>query len=378
LEEGIAMKKIFVLLALLVLACSHHPMKMFSLAGDDPYEQQELAWRKQKRELIDIDDLANNEKYDKALEDVIGFQSKYPGSPYFQASKLIEAKSLRGRGNYNEAIEVCQEIQTVTQGKNEELWALARYESTFSYEQIGDRVKALSILLGFEKEKPMLADEILYAEMPARIAALYAAEGRDKEAREYLAKSDRGLKDLIQKRGMAEHREWLAETLFKMGSVTPQHLEDANFEKVLQAHSKTQEYLIKAMELNVPIWSQRSADELIKDYRNYWNFIQTAYSDVEDKNKRNEGYKSMHALISESLYRQPSEPELWNQSLRTYYSFANSLEEELSNKLFTATETSLTSDKYPGELPTKLPPKKETPKPKAKPQKSIKNTDPNM
>lgn len=365
------MKKFFIL-ALFLCGCSSMPNRIFSIAGEEEEQSIEASWRKQKVDLLSIQEMSDNERYQEAIEALGPYRKMYPNTPYYQASKLVEANAYRGLEQFQEALVLYEEIQAATFDLNNQLWAQARYESTFALEAVGEKIKALSILLGFEKGERYLDEDIMLAELPARVASLYLEEGREKEAQEYLSKSEKGLKYLADKKGVDSHRDWFAQTLYRMGSVITPNVTTENFSRVLQAQRKTQTYLIKAIELGAPVWSQRASETLIGKYRNYWNFIQATWGQPEDKTQRIYGYKALHTLISESLYRQPGEPELWNDSLRAYFSFANRLEQDLSTELYSPTETTLLTNKAvpaPKGIPVRLPKKNNL---------DIPNSDPNM
>jgi tetratricopeptide (TPR) repeat protein len=303
------------------------------------------------------------------LDEIDSFRHKFPETSYYQTTRIMEARSQHGLGKYKDAIDLYEKIQASTLDKNQKLWAQARYESSFSFEELGDSVSTLAILFGLERVKAPLSEEVEMAELPARIAGIYFEQGRDKEAREYLDKADRGLKILISEKGIENNRRRFSEVMYRMGSVITPHITLENFPRVLKAHRNAQIYLIRAMELNVPTWSQRAADDLIATYRNYWHFIQTQWSGPEDRPVRVQAFKNLHTLISESIYRQPAEPAMWNDSLRAYFSFADQLEKEISANLFASGETTIMTEKTPATGIQTIP---------MPPQPDIVSPDPNM
>ncbi len=329
------------------------------------------ADRTQQEYLRRIEASVEDRQCDQALHEIAAFRRSFPETPYFQTSRLLEGRCLYELARYKEAIELYEKVQTATLDNNTKLWAEARYQSSFAYEALGDTENALSILFGLEKSKAALPDDIAMAELPARVASLYFEQGRDKESSEYLDKAERGLRILMREKGIEDNRRRFAETLYHMGKVISPHMTTENFPRILQAHRRAQTYLIRAMELNAPGWSQRAADDLVKSYRNYWNFIQAQWGLPEETPERIEALKTVHTMLSESMYRQPSEPEMWNDSLKAYFSFAVQLEKEVSAGLFTARETTLMTEK-----PIIKPPSK--PRQQMKPQEDVVSPDPNM
>lgn len=341
-------------------------------------DAEALQDRQQQEYLRPIEEMVDNRQCDQVIKHVQAFRRAYPDTKYFQKSRILEGECLHELGQFKEAIKTFEEAEAATLDNNREMWADARYKSTFSYEALGDEETALSMLFGLEKSKAPLIEEIALAELPARIAALYFDQGHDKESREYLDKADRGLRLLMKEKGVENNRERFSQTLYHMGKVIAPQVTTQNFSRVMQAHQRSQNYLLRSMELNSPRWSQRAADDLIKSYRNYWNFIQTQWGTPEDTGKRIEALKSVHTMLSESMYRQPSEPENWTPSLKAYYSFANELEKEVSTRLYSSAAVSTLVEKTPS---TQTPRTQKSPQPmppKMKPQAPVASPDPNL
>jgi tetratricopeptide (TPR) repeat protein len=304
-------------------------------------KEHESLEQTQQRELNSILELSEKGQNEKALQEIGAFHDRYKETPYYQASRLVEAKILYNMQDFAPALAIYEDIISLGPEKNPEIWAQARYESTFCNEATGEEFKALSILVGLEKSKAPLREEVALAELPARMASLYARLGREKETLDYLDKADRGLKFLVQKKGANPDKKWLAETLFRMGQVTRAPLSAGNFIQQVQSHRRSQIYLLKAMEQNVPLWSEKASDELIKEYREQWNFIQSHWNNFDEEKNKGDHLKDLHRLLSESMYKKPVEPELWNPYLKNYYAFATSLEKQVVAQLYSGNNLTL-------------------------------------
>src|SRR3954468_17140279 len=139
------MKKTFLISLLLVMTgCSSLPKK-------NEEEKQMTTDQAQQTLLHKIEELISDNQCDQALGNIEFFRKKYHETSYFQTSRLMEARCLNEVGKHQEAISLYQIIEQAPLDKNPKLWAQARYESSFSYEDLGDNVKTLSILYGLEK-----------------------------------------------------------------------------------------------------------------------------------------------------------------------------------------------------------------------------------
>lgn len=285
------------------------------------------------KQLDAIEKLSSAGEYARALHEVDEFRTSHKESIYYQASRLVEAKTYYEMQDFNKSLEIYEDILSLGPEKHPAIWARARYESTFIFEALGDDLKAITTLVGLENSSHLL-EEVKFAEAPARLAALYSRQGNDKEATAYLDRADRGLKYLLSRNDLNRDRSWLAETLYRMGKANMTQLSEENIAQQVQSQRRLQVYLLRAIEQGVPLWSQKASEDLMQDYQKQWSFIQTHWNQIEDRPVKLERMKDLHQLISENMYRKPSDQSLWNPYLKNYYDFAIRLEAELSETLF--------------------------------------------
>ena len=295
------------------------------------------------KQLDAIEKLSSAGEYARALHEVDEFRTSHKESIYYQASRLVEAKTYYEMQDFNKSLEIYEDILSLGPDKYPAIWARARYESTFIFEALGDDLKAITTLVGLENSSHLL-EEVKFAEAPARLAALYSRQGNDKEATAYLDRADRGLKYLLSRNDLNRDRSWLAETLYRMGKANMTQLSEENIAQQVQSQRRLQVYLLRAIEQGVPLWSQKASEDLMLDYQKQWSFVQTHWNQIEDRPVKLERMKDLHQLISENMYRKPSDQSLWNPYLKNYYDFAIRLEAELSETLFSGKDLTPSSE----------------------------------
>ena len=295
------------------------------------------------KQLDAIEKLSSAGEYARALHEVDEFRTSHKESIYYQASRLVEAKTYYEMQDFNKSLEIYEDILSLGPDKYPAIWARARYESTFIFEALGDDLKAITTLVGLENSSHLL-EEVKFAEAPARLAALYSRQGNDKEATAYLDRADRGLKYLLSRNDLNRDRSWLAETLYRMGKANMTPLSEKNIAQQVQSQRRLQVYLLRAIEQGVPLWSQKASEDLMLDYQKQWSFVQTHWNQIEDRPVKLERMKDLHQLISENMYRKPSDQSLWNPYLKNYYDFAIRLEAELSETLFSGKDLTPSSE----------------------------------
>lgn len=365
------MKRIL-FLSFFAVACATMKSQMYSLS-DKNYD---LKWNFQRQELLEIDKLNHQKKSQDVLQKVASFRQKNRETPYYQASRLIEARAYYDMEQYQKALDVYEAILIETASQNEELWARARYESALCQEALGDPLKALALLLELERSSRDLPQEISMALLPVRIAALYMSMGRTAEAETFVERADLGVNFLMTELGTAGNKPVVSETLYRMGTIPFAPLTSSNFSNMMQVHMRSQVYLLRTMELDDPIWAARAHEDLVKIYKLDLDFINTEWKAPEDKASRIQGLKDLHRLITESFYRRPTEAALWTASLKEFFSFAEPMEKQVSRQLMgqSATAPQKLEHKNRGlkkVLPVKKPTKKVTKKTPKKNSKKI-------
>lgn len=310
------------------------------------------------------------------------FQNIHPQSKFRQSARLGEAKSLEGLARWNEAVAIYNDIYLKTSKYQRDIAALAMYNLSFSYEALGDDTKAITALLDAKKSGEYLEPEVVWAEIPARLAMLYGKFDRSEEARNYFIEAEIGIKKVIEKKRGSLDQEWLVKTYYQMGSVSTNQLSSDNFAQVVQGQKYVQGYLIKALEYPNSTWGQRSLAQLKETYNNLLSATKSVDAGVSGNLSLQETKNSMGAdlfdLINQAELYQPLEGVKLNSLQEDFSKFLRTVQTETEKVLYSTRETmTLTpeSDRL-NSIKRALPPKK---KPSISlPPKTVPSQDPNL
>lgn len=247
--------------SLFLMSCAHF--------FDTPAEHRTTQAEKEQQEK----DLANSEallakgEFGNALISFRGFQTNYPQSVYIQSSRLGEAQALEGLGDWITAAQIEREVSLLTLKEQPEIAALALYRLSFSYLELGEDAKSVAALLDAQRLSQHLPLQVRVAEIPARLSAFYASQGRDKEAAAYLNDAEKGVDKVLTNPPKEIPKDWLAKTYYQMGSISVSQLSSLNYLEFLRGERMVQVYLLKAMKLNDPQWSAKSLQYLKEMYQ---------------------------------------------------------------------------------------------------------------
>lgn len=250
--------------ALSLLGCGTFP----SRSEEGALQTQKIA---EERELQAADDLIARGQFAEAQKLFKDFQGRYPQSMYFQASRLGEAQALQGQGKWVEAVNIERDVFLKTKNLQPDIAALAQYRMSFAYEALGDDQKTVASLLDAKSLGSALPKAVVWAEVPARLASVYSRLGREKEAIQYLNEAEKGIAKLREEQSVTSLRkDWLAKTYVQMGTASTNQLSVDNFESFVNGQKLVQVYLLKAMELDDPVWSPQALKQLKATYQDLY------------------------------------------------------------------------------------------------------------
>ena len=216
--------------------------------------------------MANLEMLIEKEKYSEALLESQRYQEKKAPSKYSQEVNYYKARAAEGLKNWDVALvgyrEVIRNPITPDDIKNKSL-----YRQSFVYEATNQDEKVVATLLDLKMRKGKVRDQIFLAEVPARLAAIYARIGNHRMADKYYAEAEAGIKELQAKSASADSRKWLARTLFFMGNMSMREFSEQDFEASLKPLEKAQGYLLNAIVLKDEVWSKKASDELYKIYK---------------------------------------------------------------------------------------------------------------
>ncbi len=209
--------------------------------------------------------------YDEALPLFQDFQKNYPQSHSFLAARLGEAQSLEGLEKWTEASNIYRSVFDTAMQVHPEIAALALYRLSFCYEALGDDIKSVAALLDSLKKQKYLPEEVVKAEIPARLAMLYGKVENTSEMNRYLGLAQKGVQSLQGRRDIPAGL--LAKAYFEMGSVSMNQISTDNFSQAVLGQKAVQGYLFRAIYANTKPWSEEASSKLKKNYLGLWNVL---------------------------------------------------------------------------------------------------------
>ncbi len=340
------------------------------------HRTQELALESpETRDFKFLELQMKTQNYNSALSAAEGFQRAYPYSLKLQRVRFLKAGALEELGRWTEAADTYKSISAISEKNQLEISAMSIYRLSFAYEALGDDQRVITTLLEASKYYKYLPPEVINAEIPSRLAMVYAKENNISEAQKWLKEADSGLKKTLATHQGPITNEWLAELYFNMGSISTQQLSNDNILTIIQGQSAVQKYLIRALQYNDPIWSAKALQKLKNTYLDLWKSIEAypppsgyeplvAQKMIKDEQLRLAGPFS--SLINEAELYRPGIEQQSNQYQSEFFNFL----EELQIRVRTVLGESLFTPLMPGR--DKTPQKGKTP------VKIIPSEDPNL
>lgn len=225
--------------------------------------------------------------------------------------------SLFNAGVAYENLKECQtaanRYRQVIQGsykKFPRLQAQAHFNLSGVYECLGDDTKAMSSMLEARKLKAYLPQQMVWTEMPARLASFYAAAGDRKTAMKFFDEASQGLKRVgAENSDSKKFSRRMAQILFLMGRLSDQDMDmKTNVKSSLKALEFQQPFLLQAVEMESDPWSKQAKDQLITSYSNVSRWMNTP--NYEGKDIVQEAMLQLRAL---KALRFPKESEKSNE-----------------------------------------------------------------
>lgn len=294
-----------------------------------------LARASEESELINAEKVLSRGRFEEARILFRDFSARKPQSIFYQSAKMGEAQALLGMGQPQESADMYREIYLRTLKEQPNIAAMALFNMSFAYESLGDDLKTVAALLDAKRMADNLPLETASAEIPARLAAVYGRQGRENEARTYLAEADKGIGRVMETKGSQLQKDWLAKTYFQMGSVSTNQLSADNFSDFVQGQKWVQVYLIKALKLEDPIWSQRSLEKLQEVYRDLYTQVESAQSRTQQNSL---GADLLDLCDQAELYR-PFEGRTANKLEAEFFKYIQEVRKKVEGHLYSGGET---------------------------------------
>ncbi len=256
------------LLALAVATSCSHKQKKSEAERIKRSQERQVQWVNQIQLYIE------ESKFEKSLEDSRTFLVGNFASKHSQLVRFYEARSLEGLKNWEESLSIYREINR-NPLTPQDILAQSLYRQSFVYEALGQDEKVIATLLDLKRAEPNRKDELHLAELPARLATVYARMGNGKLANQYYAEAEKGIKALKASRPENEINKWLPKTLYYMGNMSIREFNTDNFENSIVPLQRAQEYLLKSVIMGDDLWSKRATAEIQKIYTDLIKLIET-------------------------------------------------------------------------------------------------------
>lgn len=247
------------------------------------------AFLREKEDVRVATDRADLQEYVKtrdegdpasSLDEVRDFIRSRPDSVYLQAARWYEARNLEDLGRAAEAEPIYRDVREKTAGREPQLAVLSEWRLSFTAEALGDDARAMAHLLGAERRKTDLPEQIAAVELPARKAMLAYRLGQDEAGESAFREAERGLRALLAKPGPKPDESWLAKLYLEMGRSRAESVNADNFTRFLKAQRVSQPYLLKAMRTKDVVAAPAALEVLRGNYSSFWRAL--AKISVED------------------------------------------------------------------------------------------------
>ncbi|WP_374029399.1 tol-pal system YbgF family protein [Bdellovibrio bacteriovorus] len=303
------------------------------------------------------------------------FQTRHAQSTFLHSARLGEAEALEGLGRYQESVELNREVYLKSLKYQPAIAALALYRMSFAYEALGDDEKTIASLLDAKRLGEHLSPEVREAEIPARLAVVYARQNREKEVEAYLNQAEKGIARLREELGPQLKKDWLAKTYVQMGSVSTNQLSVENFEEYARSQRWVQIYLIKALKLNDAVWSPRALAKLQETYRDLYTQVESA----SGREQQSQLGATLVELVDQAELYKPILGQKMNTYEQGFFSFLAEVKKKTETLLYQSGETmGLTEESQQLNSLKRLPRAKESAKPLPLPPKIVPSEDPNL
>lgn len=211
-------------------------------------------------------------KYEEALDYFEQYLNENPVTDSTVNATFYSGLALEGLNRYTEAEQKFRTTLRLSEGRDAYMEAESLFQLGKTLEGQGDDAKALATYLDTDKRSKPLRRETAEVELPARIAAIYSRQLRPEVAEKYYKRAERALNKL---RGKGKAPEWFPRSLYSMGKMSPRSITESDFDTGLKGMRRSQNYLLRSVESDHPIWSAKAEKELESIYDSAWRVIET-------------------------------------------------------------------------------------------------------
>lgn len=251
---------LLLLLPIVFVACSLSPVSQEPLALKYPPELEEVHSLIIQRKTADA--RLKVEEYLNKAENIHWY-----GHAYFLKGFLYELDEDFDNATkfYRSAIQHGSQYESRVEAK-------ALYNLSFVYEKLDQRQELLTSLIDLMKRREFFDVLTGQVEIPARLAAAYASQGKMKEALIFHREASRNFKDMVRNQKFRASKPEISKSLYYLGFAT---FDDNNesFSSLARKLEVGQKYFLASAEASKSTWSDKAVDRLKSLYDKAWGLV---------------------------------------------------------------------------------------------------------
>jgi tetratricopeptide (TPR) repeat protein len=252
--------RLTLLASFLSFACSSPDRK-----NSKPY----LAYPQQLQVVRDL--ISDNKTHDARMQ-IEDYLNRAENIHWYGHAYFLKGFIYEKEGQVDMAIKAY--LSAVEHGSQYEnaIEARALYNLSFVYESQDRRDELLATLIDLMKRRQYFVSLTGQVEIPARLAALYAAQGKMKEALIFHREASENFKKMVRQRENWGPKGELSKSLHYLGLVVfDGHNE--NFNDLIRKLEVGQKYFLAAAEASKGEWSEKSVERLKQLYDKAWGLV---------------------------------------------------------------------------------------------------------
>lgn len=337
------MKNYLLTLFILLSSCAHFTQVTTSDEPQAAMDPTKIAKQKaaEEMEVINAEKVLAQGRFEEARILFRDFQVRYPQSTFFESTRLGEAQCLEGAGRPQDAVNLYRDVFLKTEKYQPDIAALSLYRMSFAFDALGDDAKVVAALLDAKQRGANLPVEVVLAQIPAKLATVYARQNRDAEAFAYLNEAEKGIARVVLEKGKDLKADWLAKIYVEMGSVSINQLSVENFEDFVKSQKIVQVYLLKSLKQNDSTWSTRGLMRLRETYQALFTLLESAKK-----------YQGMQSRVGGSFFELMGQADLFmpmfDQKRTSYetdfYKYLSEVRKKVENILYGGGETMMLTE----------------------------------
>lgn len=323
--------KMILLFAVVLTGCSYFQVK-------DDFKYSDANYVRDRAEVENAFQLLKQKEYKLSAEAFENFRNMRQTSPLWMKAQLGLADSYHQLGRSDEALKSLRVIRDSSLKRNPAIAALASYQMSFIFEDLGQFDRTLAALSEAENQGRSLDPRIFKVEIPARKSIAFAKLGQTKESQAHMASALRGI-DQVRTQQKNLSANWEAQAMLAMGRVSTQSQAGDNWENRIQVLNLVYPILYRVMLMSKEPESSQARQILYDQYQSLFNLIYKL--DQELTQTRQKAVELEIFLQRAALYRGESNVS----GLTELYKLEDDIRKKLSQLVFSGeNDMPLTSD----------------------------------